>query len=150
MRHGRSEQAGDLKAGNITPLLEWTTTSARLMLPRTMCGLRLAWYVLEYLHLLSGMRKLEVGFAAGVSLLDSIELGLEMFEFDGKVSIFIVKVMVVVDLMGKPPIVVNEECITQQLEVCRGAHHEVAEPCQDRECWLHLSLIVVLIIGFCV
>ena len=50
-------------------------------------------------------------FAAGVSLLDGIKLGLEVFKFDGEVSILIVKIVVVMDLAGESPVIMDEECI---------------------------------------
>jgi len=51
MRCGRSEQAGDLKASNITLPLEQMTTSVRLTLPTTMVGLGLVWDILIGLNL---------------------------------------------------------------------------------------------------
>jgi len=52
-----------------------------------------------------------MGFATGASLLDSIKLGLKMFEFDGKVGIFVIKVVVAMDLTGKSSVIVDEERI---------------------------------------
>jgi len=109
MRHGRSEQAGDLKAGNITLLLDWMTTSGRLTLPRATRGLGLARYVLEFLNLLSSTHKLEMGFAGGAGLLDSIEVDLQLFELDAGVGELVVKVTIVMDLAGESPVVVDEE-----------------------------------------
>ena len=85
--------------------------STRLTLPHTTHGLGLAWYVLECLNLFSCVCELEMGFATGASLLDSIKLGLKMFEFDGKVGIFVIKVVVAMDLTGKSSVIVDEERI---------------------------------------
>jgi len=81
------------------------------MLPRATHSLGLAWYIFECLNLFSCVCELKVRFAAGVSLLDGIELSLEVFKFDGEVSILIVKIVVVMDLAGESPVIMDEECI---------------------------------------
>src|SRR6266850_2523698 len=80
MRHGRSERAGNLKAGNITPPLDWMTTSNRLTLPHGTRGLGLAWYVLKPLDLFGSTCKLEMRLTAGVSQLNGIVFDLELFD----------------------------------------------------------------------
>src|SRR6267142_2895110 len=113
MRHGRSGRAGDLKAGNITPPLGWTTTSTRLMLPRSAGGLGLTWYVLKSFNLLRCSREQEPRFAGGASLLDGIEVDLHLFELDAGVSKLAVEVTVVVDLMGESPVIMVNEGIVK-------------------------------------
>ena len=113
MRHSRSRWAGDLKAGNITLLLDWTTTSTRLMLPHSAQGLGFMRYVLELLNLFRGMCELEVRLAAMVSLLHGIELDLQMFKLDAEVSKFGVKVTIVVYFVGESPVVMDDQGIVQ-------------------------------------
>src|SRR5882672_3733116 len=109
MRRGRSGQAGDLKASNITPPLDWTTTSTRLMLPRTAGGLGFAWYVFEFLDLLRCSRKQEPGLASRTGLAEGIEVDLHLFELDAGVGELAIEVTVVMDLAGESPVIeVNE------------------------------------------
>src|SRR6267142_6161662 len=98
MRRGRSGRAGDLKAGNITLLLDWMTTSTRLMLPRSVGGLGLVWYIFKLLNLLRCSCKQEPGFAGGASLAKGIEVNLHLFELDAGVGKLAIEVAVVVDL----------------------------------------------------
>ena len=116
MRCGRSERAGDLKAGNITLPLDWTTTS-RLTLPRSTGGLGLVWYVLQLFDLLLCLGKQESGFASGASLLDGTKVDLQLFELDAGVSELAVEIAVAMDLAGKPPIIVVNEGIMEQSEI---------------------------------
>ena len=113
MRHSRSERAGDLKAGNITPPLDWATTSIRLTLPRATCGLGFAWNILEFVDLLQCARKQEVSLASGASLTDRIEVDLHLFEFDAGVRKLAIEVAVTVDLVGKSPVVMVDEGIVE-------------------------------------
>src|SRR6267142_1414609 len=113
MRHGRSERAGNLKAGNITPPLDWMTTSNRLTLPHGTRGLGLAWYVLKPLDLFGSTCKLEMRLTAGVSQLNGIVFDLELFEFDAYVCELGVEVTVSVYLAGEAPIVVEKEVVVQ-------------------------------------
>src|SRR6266850_1710043 len=128
MRCGRSGRAGDLKAGNITPPLDWMTTSTRLTLPRSTGGLGLVQYVLELLDLLRCSCKQEPGFTSRASLLDGIEVDLHLFELDAGVGELTIKVAVVVDLTGKSPVVVVNKGIVKQGKIDGGAHHKEAEP----------------------
>src|SRR6266850_5737986 len=105
MRCGRSERAGDLKAGNITPPLDWTTTSISLTLPRAARGLGFAWDVFEFVDLLRRARKQEATLARGASLSDRIEVDLHLLEFDAEVGELAVEFTVAMDLAGEPPIV---------------------------------------------
>src|SRR6266850_339913 len=111
MRHGRSERAGDLKAGNITPLLDWMTTSTRLTLPCSAGGLGFARYIFELLDLLRCSCEQELGFASGASLLEGIEVDLHLFELDAGIGELAIEVVVVVDLMGESPVVMVNEGI---------------------------------------
>src|SRR6266850_4841793 len=104
MRRGRSGQAGDLKASNITPPLDWTTTSTRLTLPCTAGGLGFAWYVLKFFNLLRCSREQESGLAGSTSLAESIEVNLHLFELDAGIGKLAVEVAVAVDLAGESPI----------------------------------------------
>jgi len=52
-----------------------------------------------------------MAFTGSASVLNSIEFDLEVFEFEGKITVFVVEVTVVVDLMGKGPVIVDEESI---------------------------------------
>jgi len=113
-----------------------------------MCGLGLTWYVLEHFHLLSGACELKAGLIAGASLLDGVKLYLEMFKLNAEVSIFSVKVTVVVYLAGEPPVVMGKKGVVQNLEVSSRAHHEKAEPCWDGECRFCFSLIIKLVVRF--
>src|SRR6266850_3745805 len=109
MKCGRSEQAGDLKAGNITPPLDWMTMSTRLTLPRSAGGLGLVRYVFKFLDLLRCLCEQEPGFAGRASLAKGIEVDLHLFELDAGVGELAIKVAVAVDLVGEPPIIkVNE------------------------------------------
>src|SRR6267142_47251 len=110
MRCGRSGQAGDLKASNITLPLEWTTMSSRLTLPYAMHGLGLTWYIFECLDLFSSMCKHKVRLTGSVSILDGIEFDLKVLKPDGKVSIFVIKVTIAIDLVGEAQIVMFKEC----------------------------------------
>ena len=85
--------------------------SSRLTLPCTSHGLGFVWYVLECLNLFRHVHKLEMAFTGSASVLNSIEFDLEVFEFEGKITVFVVEVTVVVDLMGKGPVIVDEESI---------------------------------------
>src|SRR6267142_379065 len=98
MRHGRSERAGDLKAGNITPPLDWMTTSIRLTLPRATHGLGFPRDVLEFVDLLRCARKQEASLASGASLGDRVEVDLHLFEFDAGVGELVIEVAVSMDL----------------------------------------------------
>src|SRR5882672_10463409 len=113
MRRGRSERAGDLKAGNIIPPLDWTTMSIRLMLPRAARGLGLSRNVLEFVDLLRCACKQEASLASGASLTDRIEVDLHLFEFDAGVGEFVIEVAVTVDFAGESPIVVINEGIVE-------------------------------------
>src|SRR6267142_3189149 len=128
MRCGRSERAGDLKAGNITLLLDWTTMSTRLTLPRPAGGLGLVWYVLELLELLRCSCEQEPGFASRASLLDGAEVDLHLFKLDAGVSKLVIEIVVAVDLAGESPLVVVNKGFLKQGKVDGGAHHEEAEP----------------------
>src|SRR6266850_6439871 len=109
MRCGRSGRAGNLKAGNITPLLDWMTTSSRLTLPRTAGGLGFTRYILELLDLLRCSCKQEPGLASGMHLAEGIEVDLHLFELDAGVGELAIEVAVAVDLAGEPPVIeVNE------------------------------------------
>src|SRR6266850_909212 len=114
MRCGRSGRAGDLKAGNITPPLDWMTTSTRLTLPRFASGLGLVRYVLEFFDLLRCSCEQEPRFASGASLLDALEVDLQLFELDAGVGELVIEVVVVVDLTGESPIVVVNKGIIKQ------------------------------------
>src|SRR6267142_5600429 len=113
MRRGRSERAGDLKAGNITPPLDRTTTSIRLTLPRAVRGLGLTWNVLEFVNLLRCARKQEATLARGASLANRIEVDLHLLELDAEVGELAIEVAVTVDLAGKSPIVVVDEGVVE-------------------------------------
>src|SRR6267142_6641579 len=117
MRRGRSERAGDLKAGNITPPLDWTTTSISLMLPRAARGLGLTWDVLKFVDLLGCARQQEASLASGASLADCIEVDLHLLEFDAGIGELAIEVAVTMDLAGKSPIVVVNEGIMEESEV---------------------------------
>src|SRR6267142_5342936 len=109
MRRGRSGQAGDLKASNITPPLDWTTTSTRLMLPRTAGGLGFAWYTFEFLDLLQCLREQEPSFTSGASLAEGVKVDLHLFKLDAGVGELAIEVAVAMDLAGKSPVIeVNE------------------------------------------
>src|SRR6266850_5536311 len=114
MRCGRSGQAGNLKAGNITPPLDRMTTSTRLILPRSTSGLGLAWYVFEFLNLLRCSCEQEPGFASRASLVKGIEVDLHLFELDTGVGELAIEVAVVVDLVGESPVVMVNEGIVKQ------------------------------------
>src|SRR6267142_1904673 len=113
MRRGRSERAGDLKAGNITPPLDRTTTSVRLTLPRAARGLGFTWNVLEFVDLLRCTRKQEATLARGAGLTDGVEVDLHLLEFDADVRELAVEFTVSVDLAGKSPVVVVNEGIVE-------------------------------------
>src|SRR6267142_7067811 len=113
MRRGRSERAGDLKASNITPPLDRTTTSVRLMFPRATRGLGFTWNVLEFVDLFRCARKQEATLARGASLTNCIEVDLHLLEFDAEVGELAIEVAVAVDLAGKSPIVVVDEGIVE-------------------------------------
>ena|SRR6266850_4705735 len=147
MRRGRSVQAGDLKAGNITPLLVWMTMSTRLTLPSAAQGLGLTWYIFECLHLLSGTHELKTGLAAGASLLDGIKLNLHVFELNAEVRELIVKISVSMDLTGEPPVVMSKKGVMQDLEVSGGAHHEETEPHWDGKCRFGFPFFIILVIS---
>src|SRR6266850_8364484 len=133
MRHSRSERAGDLKAGNITPPLDWTTTSTRLTLPCSVGGLGLTRYIFKLLDLLRCSCEQEPGLAGRASLLEGIEVDLHLFEFDAGVGKLTIEVAVVVDLTGEPPIIVVNKGVMEQGKIDGWAHHEKAEPCRYRE-----------------
>src|SRR6267142_1655342 len=117
MRRGRSERAGDLKAGNITPPLDWTTTSIRLMLPCAACGLGFMWNVLEFVNLFRCARKQEASLASGTSLADRVEVDLHLFEFDAGIGELAIEVTVLVDLAGESPVIMVNEGIMEQGEI---------------------------------
>src|SRR6266850_1369182 len=106
MRRGRSERAGDLKAGNITPPLGRTTTSVRLTLPRTARGLGFTWNVFEFVDLFRCARKQEATLARGAGLTDRVEVDLHLLEFDADVRELAIEVAIPMDLAGKSPVVV--------------------------------------------
>src|SRR6267142_1087876 len=109
MRCGRSGRAGNLKAGNITLPLDWTTTSTRLTLPCTAGGLGFAWYVFEFFDLLRCSCKQEPSFASGASLAEGVEVDLHLFELDAGVGELAIEVTVAVDLVSESPVIeVNE------------------------------------------
>src|SRR6267142_1119087 len=114
MRCGRSGQAGDLKASNITPLLDWTTTSTRLTLPHAMGGLGFVWYILELLDLLRCLCEQEPGFASGAHLAEGIEVDLHLFKLDTGVGELAIEVVVMVDLTGESPVIEVNEGIMKQ------------------------------------
>ena len=114
MRRSRSGRAGDLKAGNITPPLDWMTTSTRLTLPRFASGLGLVRYVLEFFDLLRCSCEQEPRFASGASLLDALEVDLQLFKLDAGVRELTIKVAVTMDLAGKSPVVVVNKGIMKQ------------------------------------
>jgi len=114
-----------------------------------MHGLGLARYVFECLDLLSHVGKLEMGFATSTSLLHGVKLDLKVLKLDSKVGVLVIEVAIAVDLVGEPPIVVDEEGIVEELEVSRGAHHEEAEPCWDGECRFCFTFVIILIVGLC-
>jgi len=147
MRHGRSEQAGDLKAGNITLLLDWMTTSTRLTLPHGVRGLGLVWYILKPFNLFGGTCELETRLTAGVSQLDSVVFNLELLKFDTYVHELGVKVAVSMYLTGEAPVVIEKEVVVQELEVSAGTHHEVVEPRQNRKCRFCFAFFIVLVVG---
>src|SRR6267142_5333322 len=113
MRCGRSERAGDLKASNITPPLDWTTTSISLMLPRAMHGLGFSRDVLEFVDLFRCACKQEASLASRVSLTDRVEVDLHLFEFDAGVGKLAIEVAVAVDLAGESPIIVVNKGIME-------------------------------------
>src|SRR6267142_1430471 len=113
MRRGRSERAGDLKAGNITPPLDRTTTSVSLTLPRAACGLGFAWNVFEFVNLLRCARKQETTLARGAGLANCVDVDLHLLKFDAGVGVLAIEVAVLVDLVGKSPIVVVDEGIVE-------------------------------------
>src|SRR6267142_521621 len=113
MRRGRSERAGDLKAGNITPPLDRTTTSVRLTLPRAAHGLGLTWNVLEFVDLLRRARKQEATLARGAGLTNCVEVDLHLLEFDTEVRELAVEFTVSVNLAGESPIVMVDEGIVE-------------------------------------
>src|SRR6267142_1045771 len=113
MRCSRSGRAGNLKAGNITLPLDWTTTSTRLTLPRSTGGLGLAWYVLKLLDLLRCLCEQEPGFTSGVSLLEGIKVDLHLFKLDAGVGELAIEVAVTVDLAGESPVVMVNEGIVK-------------------------------------
>src|SRR6267142_4925816 len=117
MRCGRSEQAGDLKAGNITPPLDWTTTSIRLTLPRAARGLGLTWDIFELVDLFGRSRKQEASFASGAGLANRIEVDLQLFKPDAGVSELAIEVAVSVDLPGESPIIMVNEGIMEQSKI---------------------------------
>src|SRR6267142_740624 len=117
MRHGRSERAGDLKAGNITLLLDWTTTSTRLTLPHGVRGLGLVWYILKPFNLFGGTCELETRLTAGVSQLDSVVFNLELLKFDTYVHELGVKVAVSMYLTGEAPVVIEKEVVGLHIQV---------------------------------
>src|SRR6266850_3414492 len=117
MRRGRSERAGDLKAGNITPPLDWMTMSIRLMLPHAVHGLGFPWNVLEFVDLLQCGRKQEASLASGTSLTDRIEVNLHLLEFDTGVGELAIEVVVSVDLAGESPVIMVDEGIMEQGKV---------------------------------
>src|SRR6267142_3908882 len=118
MRCGRSERAGDLKAGNITPPLDWTTTSIRLTLPRATRGLGFSWDVLELVDLLGCARKQEASLASGASLTDRVEVDLHLLELDAGVGELAIEVAVSVDLTGKPPVIVVDKGVVEFFYDC--------------------------------
>src|SRR6267142_762018 len=117
MRCGRSGRAGNLKAGNITPPLDWTTTSIRLTLPRATHGLGLPWDVFEFVDLFRCSRKQEVSFASGTSLADRVEVDLHLLKFDTGVGELAVEFTVVVDLVGESPVVMVNKGVMEQSEI---------------------------------
>src|SRR6266850_525550 len=117
MRRGRSEQAGDLKASNITPPLDWTTTSISLTLPRAAHGLGFMWNILEFVDLFRCAHKQEMTLASGASLVDCIDVDLHLLELDAGVGVLAIEVTVSVDLAGKSPIVVVDKGIMEESEV---------------------------------
>src|SRR6266850_3868578 len=128
MRCGRSERAGDLKAGNITPPLDWTTTSVSLTLPRAARGLGFAWDVFEFVDSFGRARKQEATLARGAGLSDRVKVDLHLLELDAEVGELAVELAVSVDLAGEPPIVMVNEGVMEQCEIVRGAHQEKTEP----------------------
>src|SRR6266850_1234754 len=117
MRRGRSGRAGNLKAGNITPLLDWMTTSIRLTFPRTMRGLGFTWDILEFVNLFGCPCKQEASLAGGVSLADHVEVDLHLFKFDAGVGELAIEVTVSVDLAGKSPIIVVDKGVMEEGEI---------------------------------
>src|SRR6267142_1555961 len=113
MRRGRSERAGDLKAGNITPSLDWTTTSISLTLPRAAHGLGFTWDVFEFVDLFGHTRKQEASLASGASLTDRVEVDLHLLKFDAGVGELAIEVAVVGDFASEPPVVVVDEGIVK-------------------------------------
>jgi len=75
------------------------------------------WYILEFLNLLGSPHKLESRLAGGVSLLDAIELDLQLLQFNAGVSKFAVKVVVSVDLASESPVIMIKEGVMEQGEV---------------------------------
>src|SRR6266850_236660 len=117
MRRGKSERAGDLKAGNITPPLDWTTTSIRLTLPCAAHGLGLTQDVFKFVDLFGCSRKQKASFAGGASLADCVKVDLHLFEPDAGIRELSIKFTVSVDLAGKSPIVVVNKGIMEQSEI---------------------------------
>src|SRR6267142_3047764 len=117
MRHSRSGRAGDLKAGNITPPLDWTTTSTRLTLPCSTGGLGFAGYILEFLDLLRCPCEQEPSFTSGASLAEGIEVNLHLFELDAGVGKLTIEVAIAVDLAGQSPVIEVNKGIVEQSEI---------------------------------
>jgi len=109
MRRGRSERAGDLKAGNITLPLEWMTLSIRLTLPTAAVGLGLVGDVTELFHLLRSSHELKTRFAAGACLLDRIEPDLELFKLHADIGILGIELAVLMHLASESPVPMSEE-----------------------------------------
>src|SRR6266850_5190643 len=117
MRCGRSEQAGDLKASNITPLLDWTTMSIRLTLPCTAGGLGFTQDVFEFVDLLRCSCKQEASLASGASLADRVKVDLHLFEFDTGIGELAIEVAVAVDLTSESPVIVVNKGVVEQSEI---------------------------------
>src|SRR6267142_3129095 len=132
MRCGRSERAGDLKASNITPPLEWTTTSMRLTLPTAAVGLGFVQDVAEFLDLVGCLRKYETRLTTGSQLRNGVETDLELLELDADVCVFSIEAAVAMDLTREAPVIMVNKGIVEKGEVNGGAHHKEPEPWQKR------------------
>jgi len=87
------------------------------MLPCTSHGLGFAWNILKHLNLLRCARKLKASFAAGIALLDGIEVVLQGFDCGCKFGVFIIKLTVVSDLVGEAPIILGGDGSLEGLKV---------------------------------
>jgi hypothetical protein len=131
-----------LKAGDITPSLEWMTTSNALVPPGRADSRGLE--VLQLCVLVQCSSHLQVSLRAQPMVAGGVELCLEEVEFDGQLVNLIVQVSVPLDLAGDAPVPHISGSISKHEELIDGSDEEVSEPSRDRGWWDDVGIGVIL------